>query len=221
MTTQNAIDIFSVLQDKYGSPNIDDDDILGHLNMAMFEWLNRLSPDNQGGVVNFEYDTNVIHNIRPLIYTFTGNMDSNGMLLNATINTALQTESSDTSATVFRVMSIGITDSQGNTYPIKYTRQNNIYAYLRNRFKRPSVTNPRVTLLAKGYKFYPTNQTNTITITVIKNPKALALSPLSNPELDDYCMYQVIALALKLGGVETRDDELIVDVRNTGLQIMN
>jgi hypothetical protein len=80
VTTQKAVDILNILIDKYGSPSVDEDERVDMLNMAMFEYLNRLVPDNQGGVVNFEFDSNVIHNIKPLIYTITANMDADGLL---------------------------------------------------------------------------------------------------------------------------------------------
>lgn len=219
MTTQNAVDIYNVLLDKYGSPSIEPDEIVGHLNMATFEWLNRLSPDNQGGIVNFEFDANVAQNIKPLVFTITENMDSNGLLSNSDINAALVTESSDAAATVFRVMSIGITVS-GVTYPVTFLKQNNIWRFNRNYFKRPTTTKSRFTFVSNGLVFYPTNTTGNLIITVIKNPKLLSLTGPVNPELSDYSLYQIIAIALKLGGIEIRDENLIEDVRLAGLQNM-
>lgn len=219
MTTQKAVDIFNILIDKYGSPSVNESERVDLLNMATSEWLNRLSPDNQGGVINFEFDSNVIHNIKPLIYTIEANMDADGLLSESTINTALQTESSDPTATVFRFMSIGITDDNDVTRPVGYIRQNNLWRFTRNFFKRPKTTNPKYTMVAGGLQFYPTNQADDLTITVIKVPRLLSLTPsVVNPELSDYSMYNVIAIALKLGGIEIRDTELIEDVRLAALQ---
>jgi hypothetical protein len=218
VTTQKAVDILNILIDKYGSPSVDEDERVDMLNMAMFEYLNRLVPDNQGGVVNFEFDSNVIHNIKPLIYTITANMDADGLLEETDIDTALRTESSDATATVLRIMSIGITDDDDITRPVKYVKQNNLWSQARNFFKRPSATNPRYTMMADGLKFYPTNQTDDLTITVLKNPKLLSLSPASNPELADYAFYNVIMIALKLCGIEIRDDQMLQDIRLTALQ---
>lgn len=220
MTTQFAVDLYNVLLDKYGSPSQEDDEIVGNLNMAINEYLNRVVPDNQGGVVNFEFDANVVRNIKPLIWTITENMDSDGLLAESAIETALQTESSDASAKVFVIMSVGITDSDDVTRPVKYEFQNSLWMHARNVFKRPSVTNPKYTMIADGLKFYPVNETDDITITVIKTPKELALTPSPvNPELSDYVMYNVISIALKLGGVAVRDEELLQDVRLSALQI--
>lgn len=220
MTTQQLVDLYNVLLDKYGSPSQNDSEIVGNLNMATYEWLNRIVPDNQGGVVNFEFDSNVVANIKPLIYTITENMDVNGLLAEADIETALQTESSDATAKVFRVMSIGITDSDGVTIPVTYEFQNSLWENENNYFKKSSATNPKYTFLADGLKFYPTNATDDLVITVIKTPKALALTPSPiNPELSDYVMYNVVSLALKLGGIQVRDEELLQDTRLAALQI--
>lgn len=219
MTTQQLVDIYNVLLDKFGSPSQLDDEIVGNLNMGINEYLNRVVPDNQGGVVNFEFDSNVVRNIKPLIWTITENMDANGLLAESAIETALQTESSDASAKVFVIMSVGITDSDDVTRPVKYEFQNSLWMHTRNVFKRPSATNPKYTMIANGLKFYPVNQTDGITITVIKTPKELSLVGPVNPELSDHVMYNVIAIALKLGGVAVRDEELLQDVRLSALQI--
>ena len=147
-------------------------------------------------------------------------MDVNGLLSEADIETALQTESSDATAKVFRIMSIGITDASAVTRPVKYEFQNSLWMNARNFFKRPSAPNPKYTMIADGLKFYPTNQTDDLTITVIKTPKALTLTPSPvNPELTDYVMYNVVGIALKLGGIQVREEELLQDVRLSGLQI--
>lgn len=218
LTTQDLLDLYNILLDKYSSPTQIDSEILKNLNMATYEYLNRLVPDNQGGIVNFEFDTNVVANLQPLIVPLTLNMNGSGLLTEAVIETALQGESGDATAKVFRVMSVGITTG-GKKYPVKYTFQNSKYVDERNFFKRPTATNPKYTMLAEGLEFYPTNTGDPLTVTVIKTPAALALSPLQNPELPDYVMYNIISIALQIGGVQVRDEELIADIRNTSLQI--
>lgn len=219
LTTQNLVDLYNVLLDKYGSPSQIDSEIVGNLNMATYEYLNRLVPDNQGGVVNFEFDSNTVSNIKPLIFTVTDNMDVNGLLSEADIESALQTESSDATAKVFRIMSIGITDSDDVTRPVKYGFQNSLWMNARNFFKRPSATNPKYTMIADGLKFYPTNQTDDLVITVIKTPKALALTPSPvNPELSDAVLMNIIMIALQIGAIQVREEDLIADIRNTTIQ---
>lgn len=219
MTLQQAVDTFAILQDKYASPNFEDDETINLLNIGVNEYLNRLFPDTQGGVVNFEFDSNVTANIQPLIYTLTGiAMNGSGIVTNSVLNAALVSASS-AGATYFRIGSVGLTAS-GVTVPVKYVKQNNRWSFQKNVFKTPSVTNPRFTLVATGLQFFPVSTTSSLTINVVKKPKVLAEADLaSEVEFSDYVMYNIIAIALKMAGVATRDTELIEDVRLTANQI--
>lgn len=211
MTTAEAITYFDILLDKYGSPYFTDAEKLNFLNHAQFEYLNRLFPDSQGGVVNFEFDSNVTTNIRPLIFTITTTMNGSGLVTDGALNTALQTETSDVSATYFRIGAASFTKS-GVTYPIKYVKQNNLYAFTRNFFKKPtSPDRMRFTFTGKGLEFFPTDTTaSAVKLWVIKNPRTLALgmTPV-NPEFGNYQMYNIITIATQLAGVSVRDQELL------------
>jgi len=216
MTTQEAVNYFNVLIDKYGSPNVIDSEILTYLNHAINEYLNRVLPSNQGGVINFEEDKNVIANIQPLIYAVTVNMDSTGLLTDAVLNAAVDV-AAGTGSTYLRIMSVGQTVA-GVTYPVKYVRQNNLWPFHRNYFKKPVTTQSKFTLVAEGLQFYPTAASNALKVAVIKKPNVLALSPVVNPEWGDMEMFVIIAIALQLGGVAIRDEEVIQDLRNITLQ---
>lgn len=215
MTIQQAIDYCTILQDKYGSPNVIDDEWLNYLNHGINEYLNRLVPDSEGGVVNYEMDKNTINNLKPLIYPVTVQMDSDGLVTDAAITGALQTEGAESGASWFRVMSLGFTVSG---YPIRYVRQNNLFPFKKNYFKQPTLTSARYTTIAKGLSFEPVATSTDITLTVIKRPRILSLSPVVDPEFDDYAMYNVIMIALQLAGVATRDEEIISDIKNISVQ---
>jgi hypothetical protein len=218
MTLQKAINIFDILQDKYGSPYVDPDETVDLLNMATFEWLNRLIPSNVGGVVNYEFDSNILTNIKPLVFAITANMNGSGVLTNASIATALQTGGAEAGASWFRIGNVGIT-VDGELYPIKFKRHNEIFVHERNFFKKGTVTRPSYTIRYDGLKFYPIDAVNLLSLTVVKNPRLMSLDGPLNPELDDLNMYNIISIALKLNGIATRDEEIIMDVRNAALQI--
>ena len=217
MSSQQAVDYFAILQDKYGSPNLIESEIVDFLNHAVNEYINRMLPDSQGGVVNVEMDSNVLNNLAPLIYTITENTTS-GLLTNAVIDAALVTESGDAAASRMSVLEVSVTSS-GVKYPAKWAKYNNINAYERNYFKKPSSPdNIRYVYNGKGIQFFPTDDVSDIGVTVIKKPKVLSLSPVVNPEFSDYVMYSVIAIALQLAGVSTRDAELVESIRAISLQ---
>ena len=215
MTTQQLVNLFNILIDKYGSPYLTDDETIDLLNMAHYEYLNRMVPDSQGGIVNFEFDSNVIQNLKPLIWTLSINSNGSGLITTAALDTAVQTASSDADAEVFRIMSIGHANK-----PIRFVKQNDSWAFMKNYFKTPSVNNPRFTVEGSGYQLWPKTTFTDVSVAVLKTPKKLALTPSPvNPELSDYALYNILAIALKFGAVSIRDEELIQDVRMTANQI--
>jgi hypothetical protein len=219
MTLQQGIDLFAILFDKYSSPNLETEEVIDFLNLGTNEYLNRLFPDNEGGVVNFEMDSNVTANIQPLIYTLTGiSMNASGMVTNAALNTALAAASS-AGSTYFRVGSIGLTNGD-NTIPVKYMKQNNRWSFERNVFKKPTVSKPRFALVAQGLQFFPISTTTPLTINVIKKPKVLAIADVaSEVEFADYTFYNIICIGLKFAGISVREDTLLEDLRLSNNQI--
>lgn len=215
MLVSTAVAIFNVLQDKFASPNVNESEILKFFNMAIGEYLNRVFPDNEGGSVNFEYDSNVTANLQPLIYTVGPlNMNSSGILTSTVINSALVSVTSEVGATYFRIANIG----WNNVQPARYAKLNNILAYIQNAFKAPTITNPYYTVVATGFQFYPTSISTPISVTVIKTPKQI-VSTSDTFEFSDYVVYNIISIALKLSGCATRDQEMLEDIRLAGLQI--
>jgi hypothetical protein len=211
MTTVAAISEFDLLLDKSGSPYFTDAEKLVFLNKAQLEVLNRLVPDSLGGVVNFEFDENVAATIAPLTYKITAT-PSSGIVSKSTLNTALQAASADAGTTVFRVGAVNIVS---NGKPVKFTRHNNINAYIDNVFKAPSESEPRYTVTASSYIIYPTS-VGQVAFTVLKMPRVMTL--VNSPDWDDYVMNQVINQAVKIAAVPLHDGETIADIRNTGFQ---
>lgn len=214
MTIQNVLDIFDILQDKYGAPYFPDDWKVKLYNKATLRYLDTLIPDNQGGIVNFEFDSNVTKNIQPLIYPISISMNGSGVTSMGAINGALQTTSGDSGAEVLRFMTIGALFG-GVNYPARYVKQNNIYEYQTNFFKKPRVPdNIMYTIQASGLQFYPVSVSTPLAITILKTPKKADLGNLSdNCEFSDYSVNQIIYIMLQDAGVSTRDEELQQDIR--------
>lgn len=218
MTTQQAVDLLNILQDKYGSPSVDEDEAVDMLNMAMFEWLNRLFPSNLGGVVNFELDANTLTNVKPLVFAVTLTSNSSGFITNAAITAALVSFGAPAGSTWYRIGSLGIIVDD-KRYPIKFQKHNNKENSFRNYFKKPLYPNRlKYQIQQDGIQCNIAAALSLIAMTVVKTPRLMNLLGTGEPELDDQNMYNIIAIALKLAGVATRDEELIMDIRNTALQ---
>jgi len=220
MTTQQAVDIFNIIQDTYGSPYITPDEAVMYLNLATDEWLNRLVPDSQGGVVNFEFDSNTASQVKPLIYGLTLTPTSS-TVKDENINLALQTAAEDDCAEYFRLLSVGVV-SGGIARPAKYVPHNQFLVLNNNTYKKGTSAKPLYTLHNDSLKFNFSLAGTPLELVVMRKPKKMALNPNPvNPDFDNYTMYTIIMIALKMAGVATRDDELIASIRNTALQGSN
>ncbi len=213
MTTQTAVDLFAVLQDKYGSPDFSEDEAVNLLNMATFEWLNRQFPTAQGGLSNVEQDSNALHLIQPLIKTFTQSYSTiaSGVIPILQIPT--------TEDDIFRYLEVNFT-LNSVTYPVKWLKHNDYARFSRNTFKAARIPDKvRYQIISEGIRIKPeTGYTaGTFSFTVIKKPTLLEIDV--DPEITDEGMYNIISLALKLAGVATRDDELLGAVRASAVQI--
>lgn len=221
MLLSKAITIFETILDKSASPNVVQSEIIDYLNMATNEYLNRLVPDSQGGVVNFDFDANTLAEIQPLVFHIGGSLTpatgtDEGLISNLKINTALSFFVG-AAATYFRIIAVQLL--QG-TYPyLRYVSPNKWYAISQNSFKKQSLEQPVYTLDKRGIFVSPPTLSQ-IQMIVIKTPKVYTVGDLSSQmELTDYSMYNIISIALKIAGVGVRDEELINDVRMTGNMI--
>lgn len=214
MSTNDLIDEFAVLIDKYGSPNFDSDETLMFLNHAQLERLRRLLPDDTGGVVNLDLDSNTLMNVRPLIYPVSTTMNSSGIISFSAVTTALRTASADSGCNVHRLLGTTWTSS-GQSFPLKYTKSNNWDSYKRNVFKQGSVNAPRFKVDATNITIDPASTTATITLTCLKTPKILAVD--NTGDWDDYNAGIILEIALQLAAQSTRDQELIAAIQNTNV----
>lgn len=208
MTSQDAIDKFAVLIDQYGSANFSDDETLQFLNQAQLERLRRLVPDDQGGPVNFEYDSNVLSNIKPLIITTTAETSTLGTLATSDLNGLIEAQGF-VGDTVYRILEFG-----WDSTPYKFLRYNDRYASEANYFKKPSTAQPRYLIYNSGYQFLP-RQTYSVRVTLIKTPKVMAVG--NSPEWDDVNMNLIIEIALQYASQATRDQELLGSIQNSNI----
>lgn len=209
MTTQGMLNWFNLLQDKYGSLYYTEAEQLQFLNQAVFQYLSEVLPDNEGGKENLEVDSNVFYNISPLVYELSvETMDNTGLITNSDIRTNLQTVSGDATADIFRILSIEYKRG-GQRFPADFMRHNDKAEFEQNYFKKPSFTAPKYTFQNSGIQFRPIDEQASIYITVLKTPKALSVSPESNPELHVKTHNEIVAIGLEFAGIASRDEVLL------------
>lgn len=208
MTAQEMIDWFDILQDKYGSPYFTESEKLLFLNRAQFEYVKSLFPDNEGGVLNIEKDWNNLQNVHSLVFELSEDtMDTSGRISRSDITSGLRTVSGDVNCDVFKILSVEFKRG-ADRFPCKFLRHNDKAEFERNYFKKPDFDNPRVLFQNNVLQFRPIDTIVKIYITTVKTPKAIAISPASNCELPQDTHNQIVALALELAGVASRDEVL-------------
>lgn len=210
MTTQELLDFFDILQDKYGTPYFTEDEKLLFLNNATIEYLNSLFPtrEDQREDTDVEINWNALQDISPLIFTASDLlMSSSGIISRADLNTAIQNVSGDGDAEVFKILSVEMRKS-GNRFPIRSMRHNDKLAFETNYFKKPTVDYPRYTLENNNLQFRPTDQIGRVAVTVVKTPKRLSIDPVVDPELPSSVHNQLVAIGLEFAGIASRDDVL-------------
>ena len=208
MTTQEALDWFDILQDKFGSPYFTDDQKLLFLNNGQNEYLNNLFPGNEGGEINIEKDWNVLETIDPLIWELPEvSMNTDGYITQASVETALQTITGDSDTELFKVLSVEFKKGT-NRFPCKVLRHNDKAEFQRNYFKKPNLLSPRYLLQNTNYQFRPTDTTAKILFTVVKKPAVLSLSPEVNPEFSVSSHNEIVAYGLQFAGIASRDEVL-------------
>lgn len=212
MTTALAITICKSLADKYGSAIISDPDWVNYLNIANYEVLNKISDDSQWGTINVETDSNTLDAVRALVYPLTLT-PSAGLLSNSQLATAIRAISGDSTSTVFRVLNLGLAS---NNMPIRFIKYNNVNTFIQNVFKAPTATYPGYVISDFGYQIYPQIALS-VSLVVLKSPRTLTNTG-ESLEYDDYTNNLVLFTALKLAGIQIRDEEIAFDIRNTGIE---
>lgn len=200
-------DYFDLLTDKVGTSYFISTEKDQFITNAQLEYVKRLMPSNEGGVVNLELDQLILNNIYTLIYeTGTLNPTSSGLIAKTTVQTALNTASGSTDPFIY-VMGVSWT-SGGSTVPVKFTRHNDWAATILNTFTQGTNTEPRYKQSAPSFTFSPVNQTASVVFTLLKQPKPVSLSTPTSSELPPHTHKTIVELAVELASTSIRDQEL-------------
>lgn len=191
---------FDLLQNKYGTEVFSDSDKSLLFNRAIIDYVSSMLP-GEGNNVELDADTKA--KIAPLIYPISyKNMTSSGVIAKSTIAAALDSVLSG--ALVWRVLSIGWKIGD-NEFPVKFTRDNDWYEFQRNYFKKGYNDSPRYKEDYLNYVFKPINTSAKIYFTVLKYPVEVSIASAINSDLPDFTHNEIIAIALEMAGIASRD----------------
>lgn len=207
MTILEAHTYFDLLLDKYSSPYFSDNEKDNFITQACIEYVKTELPSSENPGINFDIDQINYHNIFTLVFnTGSTNMNSSGDVTLTAIQTLLNTASSSTEPLIAILNASWV--KTGSTYPIKYTRQNNWFAYLNNSFKVGTSSNPRYRYNKSTMNFYPIDTSAAISFTLMKQPKTTNLSGGVTIELPPHTHKSIVEIAVDLAAEAVRDIEL-------------
>lgn len=95
------------------------------------------------------------------------------------------------------------------TTPVNYSRHNDWAQFLNNSFKTPTNSNPKVYETALDYRFLPINPAAQIGFICLKYPVTVDIDLGISSDLPDFTHDKVLALALDLAGIASRDTALM------------
>lgn len=206
MTISQMRIFFDNLQDKFGSPYFDDSEFENFINRGQLYEIGDLLPED-GSSVNVELNENTVMRIAPILFTVSGLHPAivTGSISKASIEAAVGDP-------VMRVLAVGWNEE----LPVKFTRRNNWYAYKANAFKAPSVDSPRRYEGATDWIVQPADPAANITFMGLRYPVEVSLSAPTDCELPDIFHNDIVARALSLAGVGSRDQMLLELKQMTG-----
>lgn len=221
MTIANWSLYFDLVQDKYGAPYFIDQWKSLFFNRATIDFVNSHFPEdnNKNSGFNIEENQDTLKALAPIIVTiYPANMNTSGKLLKTSLNTYLQNATGVSSDTVMRILKFiwwttvsgteGINSGTNVGQPIKVMRHNDWGQFLINVFKKPSTTNPRWYETYDAYNFSPVSATTNLSVSVLKYPKTVDVATNVESDLPDFTHNEIIARALSIAGVASRDEAL-------------
>jgi len=207
MLIADWITYFDVLQDRFGSPYFTDSEKMSLFNRAIVDFVNSHFPTGKKYVEDVEQNQRVVEDLNPLIFRVPAvRMDSAGIITANQVLLSLQ--ALVPTAQVMRLLNVGWEQSNSYTVPVKFTRHNDWYQFKMNFFKDPKRGGgPRFYLSGLNYYLEPVNISTNIRFTVLKYPVVVNSTGVEC-DLPDFTHNELIARALELAGISSRDESL-------------
>lgn len=218
---------FDMIQDKFNSPYFTDLEFEEFINQGQLNFVNEVlfgqfipataQVDRGGQVMNpAEASLQGSEIIRPLIVPdLSVNSSIAGAVTNNDIDTALSASTAIANQKHMHLLSVILNDA-GTDRLCRFVRHNDYVKFKTNSFKRPTATAPVYRVFRDGIKLDPEGVRN-YKITVVKRPVNVSLSGNVNCELPAEYHGLVVAYAINLASVSSRDEALAVLMnRSTG-----
>lgn len=207
MTIAEIHDYFDILVDKVEGVYFTDTEKDVLLTQACVEYVKRHLPSAENQGLNLEVDQINYQNLYTLVFnTGSTSMSTGGVVTMSAIQNLLNTASGSTEPFI-GILGIQWTKS-GNSYPAKFTKNNNWLSYLQNSFKAGSSTSPRYRFDKINMTFSPIDVNAAISFALLKQPKATSLANGVTIELPSHTHKAITEIAVEFAGVAIGEPEL-------------
>lgn len=195
---------FDLIQDKYNTPYFEDTEKDEFINRAQITLVNELIGEN--ALPESEI-------IKPLILedlTVATDGTDNSLILNADINTAIVVEA-NAGDEFLHILSLETAGSVFTTDRfVRFVRHNDYLKFKQNIFKTASDDNPLWRVVKDGIRVSGATTLSSpenFKLSVIKTPTDVNISG-TDSEFPSFAHDKIVAIALELAGVATRDEVL-------------
>jgi hypothetical protein len=203
-------DWFDLIQDKvdttyYLTPE-KDQFINRAIQLFINDVIHQFNEDPQGRLTissNLEESLNASEVLRPLmLIDLPVSSNSSGVITDTAIDAAIATKIGET-GTFLHIL--GLTDDAD--LPVHYVRENDFAKFQQNEFKQATTTNRQYRIGVDGLYCAPTGVI-AYTISLIKAPTEVSYTSLVSTDLPNTVHDYVLAKALELAGLASRDEAL-------------
>lgn len=216
MTTQEMLDVFDILQDKYNAPWFEETEKLYFLNRAQImlvhdtvrnTYSQSVFAGERGAIPLSSFESTQLGSeaIQPLIFPELATAASaTGEVTFANITAQIVSKSGTADSRLMYV--IGVQRQVSGSYRVvRFARHNDYYKFKQNSLKAPTERNSVWRQFHDRIKISPASSAFSVQIDAIKYPRTLSISPVANSDLPDYTHDKIVHLALELAMISTRD----------------
>lgn len=209
---------FNILLDHYNEPYFIDEEIDEFINSGTIEFVNDIIfkeyfptlGENEKGIQALNSMESVIQGseiLQPLIIDDLVVPVTSGYALTSSIDSAIQTETGDANDKLMHVVST-VYNNGTEERLVRYVRHNDRARFNSNVFKRATDRNPIFSVSRTGLRIEP-NTIDEVILSVLKSPRKVSSSLDIDSDMPDFTHQRIIAYAIAMSGVASRDEVLL------------
>lgn len=209
---------FNIMLDHYNEPYFIDTEIDAFINSGANEFVNDIifkeffpsTGEKETGIQALNSMESVIQGseiLQPLICENLPVPVTSGYATIEDISNAIKADTGDDADNLLHVLSVSYVN-EGENRLVRYVRHNDKARFKQNVFKRPTLRNPIFTIVRKGLSIEPSS-ISSVVVSALKTPRKVSKEDQIDLDLPEFTHQMIIAYAISMSGVASRDDVLL------------